>query len=52
MIRQKVWRRRRASDEPFRVRSKDTGEEFEKERLQLERIMTQSMLMDCASVAR
>ena len=39
-------------DEPFRVRSKDTGEEFEKERLQLERIMTQAMLMDCASVAR
>jgi len=39
-------------DEPFRVTSKGTGEEFEKERLQLERIMTQSMLMDCASVAR
>ncbi len=38
-------------DEPFSVISANTGKEFEIERLQLERIMTQSLLMDCASAA-
>lgn len=32
--------------EPFRVSSAGTGHEFESERLRLERIMTQSLLMD------
>jgi lysophospholipid acyltransferase (LPLAT)-like uncharacterized protein len=33
-------------DEPFRVSSTKTEEEFETERLRLERHMTQSLLMD------
>jgi hypothetical protein len=44
--------RKRDRDSPFLVDAAATAEEFENERVRLERIMTQSLLMDRVSAPR